>query len=130
MLRTICVSAILLVCFFISGCRKEKTPRQPSKFSSTLLTAHSWKIKSLLYRKKDDATNSDLTDAVYKPCEKDDIYIFSADSSFTRDDNTDVCGITGVFGPYGVATWVGDNNDNLTQITISAFYYSYAFLFD
>jgi hypothetical protein len=100
---------------------------QQKDFSRALLTAHSWKIKALLYRMKGDAMNEDFTDHVYHFCEKDDIYTFAADSSFTRDDNVDKCSAVSVFGLYG-DKWTGNNH--LTQITISNFFYSIVYTVD
>jgi len=102
MLRKISTCSILFIVFIISACsKKDTTPKQDRK---TLLTAHSWKIKALLYRMQTDVNNSDFTNYVYNYCELDDTYTFGTDSTFIRDDNAVTCTIPVYFGPYDKAT--------------------------
>src|SRR5690349_2376126 len=105
---------LVLILFFIAACSKNDHIDQPDR--KTLLTAHPWKIKTLLYHTKDDPSNSDFTNYGYEDCELDDTYIFGTDSTFERTDNTDVCLIPFYFGPFGEGNWSGNND--FSELTI------------
>jgi len=116
MFRLFLCCFIFLYAFGFYSCGKDVPVTQPKVFSRATLTAHPWKLKALLYRKKGDSQNSDFTTFVYKNCELDDLYIFGTDSSFEREDNNDVCNFPGSFGLWGKANWEG--NGDLTELSI------------
>lgn len=112
----LCLYCMIVLCACCAcSCHKEATEK-PKVFSREMLTAHPWKIKALLYREEGSSTNNDFTTHVYKPCELDDTYIFTPDSTFTREDNNNVCTTSGYFGPWGQGNWEG--NGNLTELSI------------
>jgi hypothetical protein len=122
MLNRLCV--IFLFVMLLTACKKD-TP-QIQQTPAQLLTAHGWKIKSLLYRPAGDSSNSDFTNDVYNDCEKDDLYFFGTDSSFMRNDNMNVCGAVLIFGPYGAGSWSA--NSDVTELSIAKPYaYIYHF---
>lgn len=123
MFRNLFICIAMTFTFFYAGCNKDEQTSEPDR--KTLLTAHSWKIKALLYRPASENENSDFTSYVYGDCERDDIYTFRTDSTFIRDDNIVKCSIANYFGPYGTGSWTG--NTDLTQFTISATGYSIDF---
>lgn len=125
MLRMCFSCFVLFVAIYIIGCNK-KDSATPDR--TTLLTTHQWKIKTLYYRMKTDATNLDFTSVVYQPCELDDIYVFASDSSFQRSESAKVCDISSFFGPWGSGKWSA--NSDLTQLRISTSYYSVLFTVD
>jgi hypothetical protein len=116
MFRLFLCCFICLSAFVVYSCHKEVPVEQPKGFSRAMLTAHAWKIKTVLYRKKSDSTNIDFT-TIYQPCELDDIYIFAPDSTFEREDNTDVCVAPEEFGLWGQGNWTG--NGDLTKLTVT-----------
>src|SRR5690242_14306453 len=98
---------VIIACCF--SCSKDSNS-SPPKPSAALLTAHGWKIKSVLYKLKNDNASTDLTQGLYHPCELDDIYKFYADSIFERTDSTITCDQnSSLFGPWGVGSWVPDS---------------------
>jgi|KBSMisStaDraftv2_1062788.scaffolds.fasta_scaffold13354_4 hypothetical protein len=115
MLRLFLYSMIVLCTWGICSCHKDAAEK-PKIFSREILTMHPWKIKALLYREKGGTTNNDFTTHVYKPCELDDTYIFAPDSTFTREDNNDVCTSSGYFGLWGQGNW--EDNDDLTELSV------------
>lgn len=121
-----------LACLFfliaVTGCNKEQTSPPKQGFSVQLLTAHSWKLKRLLYRQKDETTNEDFTAFEYQDCELDDIYTFGADSTFSRADAGVSCDPPFYFGPNGSGTWSFDSS--LTAIAIITFTYHASFTVD
>jgi hypothetical protein len=116
MFRLFLCCLIFLCALGFYSCDKDAPVTQPKAFSRATLTAHPWKLKALLYRKKGDSQNSDFTNFVYKSCELDDIYIFTPDSAFEREENNDVCTSTGYFGLWGQGNWQG--NGDLTKLTV------------
>ncbi len=127
MLRRISACSILFIAFLITACDKKETTEKPDP--KTLLTAHSWKIKALLYRMQTDVNNNDFTNYVYHNCELDDTYTFGTDSTFIRDDNAVACNIPVYFGPYDKGNWSAGND--FTQLTIyKVGYYSAIYTVD
>jgi hypothetical protein len=117
---------LFVVVLFTVSCKKSAV-QQPKHFSSALLTAHAWQLKTLLYRQKSDTTNNDFTSLVYHDCERDDLYTFATDSIFNRDDNIDICVLQGQYGPYGTGTWRA--NSDLTHLSLmKPFGYDYEFV--
>ena len=117
---------ILFTGFFIVACNKKEQSNPVDR--GTTLTTHQWKIKTLYYRMKSDATNLNFTSVVYQPCELDDVYVFATDSTFSRGDGAISCTIMDFFGPWGSGTWSA--NGDVSQFAIKNIYYSITFTVD
>lgn len=114
----IAASAIFLLIFLCTvqfSCSKTAAIVQRSKFE--ILTQNKWKVQALYFRDVNEPVSANVA-AMYftfKSCEVDDIYLFKADSTFSRTDSLLKCDPQdldpfhiNVFGPYGNSFWTVD----------------------
>ncbi|KAB2914907.1 MAG: DUF5004 domain-containing protein [Bacteroidetes bacterium] len=80
-----------LLCF--TACKKDEETSTPQKTKSELLSAKPWKMTALTVNPAINAGGTMITDiyAQMQACDKDDVYSFKSDKTYTQEEGATKC---------------------------------------